>query len=42
MTAFVLAVAAFTVSATVGFLVLGAAFLAGGHWVTYLRTVKAA
>lgn len=36
-----LAIAAFTVNATIGFLVTGIAFVAGGHWVTYLRTVKA-
>ena len=29
--------AAFTVSAGLGLLVTGAAFIAGGHWVTYLR-----
>jgi hypothetical protein len=35
------ALAAFTVSATLGLLATGVCFLAGGHWVTYLRTARA-
>lgn len=35
------ALAAFTVSFTLGLLVTGVCFLAGGHWVTYLRTSRA-
>lgn len=35
------AAAAFTVSVGLGLLVTGAALVLGGHWVTYLRTVRA-
>lgn len=31
--------AAFTVSCTLGLLVGGVALVAGGHWVTYLKTM---
>lgn len=34
--------AAFTISCTLGLLVSGVAFVAGGHWVTYLKTMTGA
>ena len=37
-----IAAAAFTISMTAGLLVSGTASIAGGHWVTYLKTTGSA